>query len=187
MTGYINTIADLEASTYGINNLPAGNALLKQAGAIGGIHTGHDGSPSFSGSAVSDVSALYNIVYGQKVWSMLNREVNALSMISKRPYSSSGWRVLKSRPAGGSGNLFTVDASGTENLAELGSDSPRADMIGGVPENAGLSTAQDGLGPIAPTYAQLNMSPKVVAHQFDFSELAMEMAQMFGTMQIRLA
>jgi len=40
-----------------------------------------------------------------------------------------------------------------------------------------LSTAQDGLGPIAPTYAQLNMSPKVVAHQFDFSELAMEMAQ----------
>ena len=177
MTGYINTIADLEASTYGINNLPAGNALLKQAGAIGGIHTGHDGSPSFSGSAVSDVSALYNIVYGQKVWSMLNREVNALSMISKRPYSSSGWRVLKSRPAGGSGNLFTVDASGTENLAELGSDSPRADMIGGVPENAALSTAQDGLGPIAPTYAQLNMSPKVVAHQFDFSELAMEMAQ----------
>lgn len=177
MTGYINTIADLEASTYGINNLPAGNALLKQAGAIGGIHTGHDGSPAFSGSAVSDVSALYNIVYGQKVWSMLNREVNALSMISKRPYTSSGWRVLKSRPAGGSGNLFTVDTSGTASLGELGSDSPRADLIGGVPENAGLSTAADGLGPIAPTYAQLNMSPKVIAHQFDFSELAMEMAQ----------
>ena len=31
MTGYINTIRDLEAQTYGINNLPAGNALLKQA------------------------------------------------------------------------------------------------------------------------------------------------------------
>jgi len=177
MVGYINTIADLEAQTYGINNLPAGNALLKQAGAVGGIHTGHDGSPSFSGSGISDVSALYNIVYGQKVWSMLNRELNALSMISKRPYSSSGWRVLKSRPAGGSGNLFTVDSSGDTTLAELGSDNPRADLIGGVPENAGLSTALDGLGPIAPTYAQLNMSPKVVAHQFDFSELAMEMAQ----------
>jgi hypothetical protein len=73
--------------------------------------------------------------------------------------------------------LFTVDATGNATLGELGSDSPRADLIGGVPENAGLSTAQDGLGPIAPTYAQLNMSPKVVAHQFDFSELAMEMAQ----------
>ena len=45
-----------------------------------------------------------------------------------------------------------------------------------VPENAGLNTAQDGLGPIAPTYTTLFTSPKIVAHQFDFSELAMEMA-----------
>ena len=58
MTGYINTIADLEAQTYGINNLPAGIALLKQAGMVGGIHTGHDGSLSLSGRGVSDVSAL---------------------------------------------------------------------------------------------------------------------------------
>lgn len=176
MAGYINTIADLEAQTYGINKV-GGNALLKQAGAIGGIHTGHDGSPTFSGTGIADTGALYNVVYGQKVWSMLNREVNALSMISKRPYSSSGWRVLKSRPAGGSGNTFSVSTSGSETLAELGDDSPRADLIGGVPENAGLSTSSDGLGPIAPTYAQLNMSPKIIAHQFDFSELAMEMAQ----------
>ena len=176
MAGYINTIADLEAQTYGINKV-GGNALLKQAGAIGGIHTGHDGSPTFSGTGIADTGALYNVVYGQKVWSMLNREVNALSMISKRPYTSSGWRVLKSRPAGGSGNTFSVSTSGSETLAELGEDSPRADLIGGVPENAGLSTSSDGLGPIAPTYAQLNMSPKIIAHQFDFSELAMEMAQ----------
>ena len=176
MAGYINTIADLEAQTYGINKV-GGNALLKQAGAVGGIHTGHDGAPSFSGSGIADTSALYNVVYGQKVWSMLNREVNALSMISKRPYTSSGWRVLKSRPAGGSGNTFSVSTSGSATLAELGDDSPRADLIGGVPENAGLSTSADGLGPIAPTYAQLNMSPKIIAHQFDFSELAMEMAQ----------
>ena len=85
---------------------------------------------------------------------------------------------IKERPAGGSGNLFSVDKADVSlTLGELGSDSPRADSIGGVPENAGLSTAADGLGPIAPTYAQLNMSPKVIAHQFDFSELAMEMAQ----------
>jgi len=180
MSGYINTIADLEAQAYGLGNFGAGNSLLKQAGAIGGISSSfrHDGAPGFSGSGIADTTGLYNIVYGQKVWSMLNRECNALSMISKRPYTSSGWRVLKERPAGGSGNTFGVTAgSQAETLDNLGGTAPRADRIGGVPENAALSNAQDGLGPIAPTYAQLYMSPKIVAHQFDFSELAMEMAQ----------
>ena len=51
-----------------------------------------------------------------------------------------------------------------------------ADHIGGVRENASLSTDADGLIAIAPTYAQLFLSPKIVAHQFDFSELAMELA-----------
>ena len=178
MSGYINTIADLEAQTYGVGNFGAGNSLLKQAGLVGGIHTGHDTSLGLGGGAtgISTTEGLYNVVYGQKVWSMLNRECNALSMISKRPYSSSGWRVLKSRPAGGSGDTFSVATSGTLNAALIGADSPRADAIGGVPENAGLSTDADGLGPIAPTYAQLFISPKVVAHQFDFSELAMELA-----------
>jgi len=178
MSGYINTIADLEAQTYGLGNFAAGNSLLKQAGAVAGLHTGHDTALGVGSgtTAASDLSSLYNVIYGQKVWSMLNRECNALSMISKRPYTSSGWRILKSRPAGGSGDTFGLATSGTLNAALLGADAPRADAIGGVPENAGLSTAADGLGPIAPTYAQLFVSPKVVAHQFDFSELAMEMA-----------
>ena len=70
---------------------------------------------------------------------MLNREVNALSMISKRPYTSSGWRVLKSRPAGGSGNFPTVDTSGTASSKRIRLDNPRADLIGGVPENASFN------------------------------------------------
>jgi hypothetical protein len=177
MTGYVNTIADLEAQAYGIGNFAAGNSLLKQAGMVAGIHTGHDTTAAFSGTNIGDTTALHNVIYGQKVWSMLNRECNALSMISKRPYTSSGWRVLKERPAGGSGEKFTITGgSQAETLDNLGSTAPRADRIGGVPENAALTNAQDGLGPIAPTYAQLFTSPKVIAHQFDFSELAMEMA-----------
>ena len=117
MTGYINTIADLEAQTYGIHKF-GGNALLKQAGVVAGVHTGHDNALTVSGSGISDTTGLYNVVYGQKVWSMLNREVNALSMISKRAYTSSGWRVLKSRPAGGSGSQFSVGTSGA-----IGADS----------------------------------------------------------------
>ena len=172
MAGYINTISDLEAQTYGINTM-GGNALLKQAGAIAGLHTGHDTALGVGTgtTAASDLGALYNTIYGQKVWSMLNRECNALSVIAKRPYTSSGWRVLSERPAGGSGNTLSTGTSGA-----IGASTVRADLIGGVPENAGLSTDADGLNAIAPKYAQLFTSPKIVAHQFDFSELAMEMA-----------
>jgi hypothetical protein len=174
--GYVNTIRDLEAATYG---LPAfgGNALLKQAGVVGGLHTAHDIADA-GASGVNNIgttTGMYNQLYGQKVWSMLNREVNALAMLSKRPYTSSGWRILKSRPFGGSGATLSIDLNGGGGA--IGADTPDADNIGGVSENAGLSTAADGLGSMSPTYAQLFMSPKTIAHQFDISELAMEMAQ----------
>ena len=187
--GYINTMKDLEAATYG---LPAfgGNNLLKQAGIVGGLHTAHDTADAMSGATAGfNTTGMYNQLYGQKVWSMLNREVNALAMLSKRPYTSSGWRILKSRPFGGSGARLAIDysgalagglgegATGGTSVGGIGAEVVHADEIGGVPENAALSTAADGLGSIAPTYAQLFMSPKTVAHQFDISELAMEMAQ----------
>mgnify|MGYP003133921170 CR=1 FL=1 len=174
--GYINTIRDLEAATYGLPNF-GGNSLLKQAGVVQGLHTAHDISDAGASgvSGIGTTTGLYNVIYGQKVWSMLNREVNALAILSKRPYNASGWRILKSRPFGGSGSTLSIQSDGSGG--GIGDDSPQADEIGGVPENAGLSTAADGLGSMAPTYAQLFMSPKTVAHQFDISELAMEMAQ----------
>jgi hypothetical protein len=173
MVGYINTIADLEAQTYGLNFNGANNMLLKTAGTVSGIHGGHDAATQTS--PITGIAGnLYNVLYGQKVWSMLNREVNALSVMAKRPYSSSGWRVLSKRPAGGTGNTHSFSKTGTDLV---GTDAPRIDSIGGVPENASLSTSGDGLIAIAPEYSTLFMSPKTVAHQFDFSELAMEMAQ----------
>jgi hypothetical protein len=177
MAGYINTIADLEAETYGLSATGAfGNQLLKAQGTLAGIHTAHDGAQG----APSGINAnLYNQLYGQKVWSMLNRECNALSVIAKRPYTASGWRVLSNRPAGGSGNFLDITAASNATLdaSQLGEDSLRADFIGGVPENASLDTVNDGLMPLAPTYTTLHTSPKIIAHQFAFSELAMEMAQ----------
>ena len=176
MAGYINTIADLEAQTYGITGGAFSNQLLKAAGGLSGIHAGHDAATQTSPTSGINGN-LYNQLYGQKVWSMLNRECNALSVISKRPYTSSGWRVLSDRPAGGTGNSLSIGVTGDTSLTALGNSTLRADLIGGVPENAALNTANDGLGPIAPTYTTLFTSPKIVAHQFDFSELAMEMAQ----------
>ena len=166
--GYINTIADLEAQSYGLNMAGyAGNDLLKAAGALSGVHTTHDGAQS---APTGYLASLYNQVYGQKVWSMLNRECNALSVISKRPYTSSGWRVLKERPAGGSSAALSVGTSGA-----IGAATTAADLIGGVSENQSLGSG--GLQAIAPTYAQLYLSPKTVSHQFEFSEIAIEMAK----------
>jgi len=164
MSGYIKTMRDLEASSYGLKG-GNGNALLKAAGVVGGLGgAGHDLQPAFSGA--STMTELYNVLYGQKVWSMLNQEVNALSMIAKRPYTSSGWRVLKSRPQGGSSSAFAL------GQGAAGSASPKASLIGGVAENAALS----GIPALAPEYAKLNVSPKTIAHKFEFSELAMELA-----------
>mgnify|MGYP003137081799 FL=1 len=165
MTGYIKTMKDLEAATYGLRG---SSALLKSAGIVGGFGTPHDdasGNP-FSGSAASNLGDLYNVLYGQKVWSMLNQEVNALSIMAKRPYTSSGWRVLKSRPQGGSGSSFGI------GTGAVGSAAPKADLIGGVPENESLSN----ISALAPEYAKLYISPKTVAHKFEFSELGMELA-----------
>ena len=172
MSGYTNTIKDLEAATYGLTG-PAGNALLKSSGVVGGFGTPHDAA-SNPFSAASGLGDLYNVLYGQKVWSMLNQEVNPLSILAKRPYTSSGWRVLKSRPTGGSGSAFTTGTTAVAaNTADL--STPRADQIGGVEENAALDGA-NGFRPLSPEYAKLYVSPKTVAHLFEFSELGMELA-----------
>ncbi len=167
MSGYINTMQDLEAASYGLTG-PAGNALLKSAGVVGGFGTPHDAA-SNPFTAAAGLGDLYNVLYGQKVWSMLNQEVNPLSILAKRPYTSSGWRVLVDRPQGGSASAFAT-GSGAEGTA-----TPRPDRIGGVGENATLGTGND-IPAIAPQYAKLYVSPKTIAHLFEFSELGMELA-----------
>ena len=134
MSGYIKTMKDLEAATYGIRG-GAGNALLKSAGVVawGSSGTGHDTDVAGLAGA-GGLADLYNVAFGQKVWSMLNQEVNALAMLSKRPYTTSGWRILKSRAEGGSGGTFDVLKSGASSARGIAA--PSADNIGGVAENA---------------------------------------------------
>jgi hypothetical protein len=165
MSGYIKTMKDLEAATYGFRG-SHGNALLKSAGVVGGFGTPHDDASGNPFTAASGLGDLYGVLYGQKVWSMLNQEVNALSMMAKRPYTSSGWRVLKSRPQGGANAAFSL------GNGAAGDASPAADDIGGVPENESLSN----IAALSPEYTKLYISPKTIAHKFEFSELGMEMA-----------
>ena len=144
MTGYFKTIQDLERATYGAFG---GDRLLKATGATTGIEGAH------FDTGTSQTTALYNIVYGQKVWSMINREINALSMLPKKPWKSSGWRILKSRAIGGAADTFSV------------SD---ADDLGGVAENVALSSITN----VRPEYDVLELTPKTVAHTFEVSEIA---------------
>lgn len=175
MTGYIKTMRDLEAATYGISGA-SGNVLLKAGGVVGGFGTPHDAA-SNPFTAAAGLGDLYNVLYGQKVWSMLNQEVNPLAMLAKRPYTSSGWRVLKSRPIGGSSSAFGIGTNAvTAAMSSSNAETPRADQIGGVEENASLGGA-DGFRAIAPEYTKLYVSPKTIAHLFEFSELGMELAE----------
>jgi len=167
MSGYIRTMKDLESASYGLTGA-SGNALLKSQAVVGGLGTAHDAGTSLL-TGLTGTADLYNVLYGQKVWSMLNQEVNALSMIAKRPYTSSGWRVLKSRPQGGSGSSFSVTSGGA-----AGSASPDPAIIGGVAENASLGGT--GFEALAPEYDKLFVSPKTVAHLFEFTELGIELA-----------
>ena len=165
---------DLEAATYGGRGGMGGNSLLKSAGIVAGLHTGHGGTETPQGT-VASFGNLYNVVYGKKVWSMLNQEVNALAMLSKRPYTSSGWRIMTARPEGGSGSTFaTINSGAGTGTGAQGGSAPRIDKIGGVTENARLIT---DIPAIAPTYTTLFTSPKTVAHMFEFTELALEMAK----------
>ena len=174
-TNYIKTMKDLEASTYGGRSGLGGNSLLKSAGTVMGLHTGHGGAESPQGTAATGIGSLYNLVYGKKVWSMLNQEVNALAMLPKRPYTSSGWRIMTDRPSGGSASIFDTINSGAGTAAgAIGGAKPRIDNLGGVTENARLGTE---LKSMAPSYTTLFTSPKTVAHMFEFSELALEMAK----------
>ncbi len=147
MSGYFKTIGDLERATYGIGS----DNILKATGATTGIEGAH------YASGTSQTDALYNIVYGQKVWSMINREINALSMLPKKPWKSSGWRMLSSRAIGGGLDAFAVTD---------------ADTLGGVAENVALSAITD----VKPEYTTLSVTPKTVAHTFEISEIAQMMA-----------
>ena len=161
----IKTIQDLEAATYG--NLGT-NSLLKGYGIGAGVNTGLH---TDSSTGAFSPNALYNLVYGQKVWSMLNREINAFAMIPKKPWSSSGWRIMTERAIGGAGDTISI-TSGT------GQSSVTEAIIGGVAEHAAFTTAvTDAFSPIAPRYETLYVSPKTIAHQFELSELAAAMAQ----------
>ena len=85
---YVRTITDMERYYYG-----AGNAM-------GYSYTGSELLKADS-PMLSTTSGTYQAIYGRKVWSQLNQEFNAFSILPKRPWDRSGWRVITEKPNGG--------------------------------------------------------------------------------------
>ena len=85
---YVRTITDMERYYYGAGNSMgysySGSELLKADAPM-----------------LSSTAGTYNAIYGRKVWSQMNQEFNAFSILPKRPWDRSGWRVLTDKPNSG--------------------------------------------------------------------------------------
>ena len=85
---YVRTITDMERYYYG-----AGNAM-------GYSYSGSELLKAYS-PMLSTTAGTYQAIYGRKVWSQLNQEFNAFSILPKRPWDRSGWRVITDKPNAG--------------------------------------------------------------------------------------
>jgi len=116
---------------------------------------------SYSGSELlkadapmlSTTAGTYQAIYGRKVWSQLNQEFNAFSILPKRPWERSGWRVITERPS------FTVGGGVAENATLPDTTKPTFQHIAAKPKTIVhtfdmsetamfLSDKDDGLGDI---------------------------------------
>jgi len=85
---YVRTVTDMERYYYG-----AGNSM-------GYTYTGSELLKADS-PMLSTTAGTYQAIYGRKVWSQLNQEFNAFSILPKKPWERSGWRVITEKPNGG--------------------------------------------------------------------------------------
>jgi len=85
---YVRTVSDMERYYYG-----AGNSM-------GYTYTGSELLKSDS-PMLSTTAGTYQAIYGRKVWSQLNQEFNAFSILPKKPWERSGWRVITDKPNAG--------------------------------------------------------------------------------------
>ena len=81
----MRTVNDMERYYYG-----AGNSM-------GYSYTGSELLKA-DAPLLSTTAGTYQAIYGRKVWSQLNQEFNAFSILPKKPWDRSGWRVVTARP-----------------------------------------------------------------------------------------
>lgn len=95
---YVRTITDMERYYYG-----AGNAM-------GYSYSGSELLKADS-PMLSTTGGTYQAIYGRKVWSQLNQEFNAFSILPKKPWDRSGWRVITAKPSETAGGGVAENAT----------------------------------------------------------------------------
>ena len=103
---------------------------------------------------LSTTAGTYQAIYGRKVWSQLNQEFNAFSILPKKPWERSGWRIITSKPS------FDVGGGLAENATLPETTKPDFLHVAAKPKTIGhsfdlsevsmfLSDKDDGLGDVA--------------------------------------
>lgn len=108
-------------------------------------------------SVISSTTGYWNKIYGAKVWSQINYEVNALAAIPKEPWVKTGWRTMTA-----AGHTFPSGA-----LAE-GSNS----VYTSVPDT------------LTPTWGLLYSAAKQVGHTIGGTQIGMLLQGMDDTIPI---
>tara|TARA_Y100000004_G_scaffold172343_1_gene209094 strand:+ start:551 stop:1717 length:1167 start_codon:yes stop_codon:yes gene_type:complete len=137
---YVRTVQDLERYYYG-----AGNAMGYS----------YSGSELLKADAplLSTTAGTYQAIYGRKVWSQLNQEFNAFSILPKKPWDRSGWRVVTDKPS------FTKGGGVAENATLPDTTKPVFQQVAAKPKTVAhtfdmsevaifLADKDDGMGDI---------------------------------------
>tara|TARA_R110002020_G_scaffold14091_2_gene50117 strand:+ start:17675 stop:18814 length:1140 start_codon:yes stop_codon:yes gene_type:complete len=137
---YVKTIQDMERYYYGAGNVSgysySGADILKADAPL-----------------LSTTAGSYQAIYGRKVWSQLNQEFNAFSILPKKPWEKSGWRIITAKPS------FTKGGGLAENATLPDTTKPTFLHVSAKPKTIGhsfdmsevaifLADKDDGLGDI---------------------------------------
>ena len=137
---YVRTIQDMERYYYG------GTALTGYTYSSGDILKA-------DAPLLSTTAGTYQAIYGRKVWSQLNQEFNAFSILPKKPWERSGWRIITAKPS------FDVGGGLAENATLPDTTKPAFLHVAAKPKTIGhsfdlsevsmfLSDKDDGLGDV---------------------------------------
>ena len=137
---YVRTIQDMERYYYG------GTATTGYTYSSGDILKA-------DAPLLSTTAGTYQAIYGRKVWSQLNQEFNAFSILPKKPWERSGWRIITSKPS------FNVGGGLAENATLPDTTKPDFLHVAAKPKTIGhsfdlsevsmfLSDKDDGLGDV---------------------------------------